>query len=198
MSVRSEREDRAARNAETRDRLLDGVIAIASARGLDKVTSRAVGEETGLSHSLVRFYFGSVEEMITAALERAARLDVAEGPLSAESLEDFGSHVVDTISTNNARNMLQYDYLLRAVRGGVPVERVIQLYDFYQSQVAATLANVDVEDPDGTTAALIFAALDGLVLQHAIYQSADRTNLILQRLRDLIRLLQVTDGSAAR
>ena len=186
----AEQRERAERNAETRDRLLDGVIHIASTRGLDKVTSRAVGAQTGLSHSLVRFYFGTVDAMIVAALERAAQLDVAEGHLLADDIEVFGSHIAEAISQNQARGMLQFDYLLRAVRGGVPVERVARLYDYYQSQIAGTLQNLRIDDPDGALAALIFAALDGLVLQHAIHDSAERTDRALDRLRQVLRMLQ--------
>lgn len=177
-------------NAETRQRLLDAVIHIASTQGLDKVTSRSVGRQAGLSHSLVRFYFGTREAMVTAALERAAYLDAVEGDLLARDVEGFGSRIVEAISRNNARGMLQYDYLLRAVRGGIPIDRVVALYDFYQSQISGTLDNLDIDDPGGTNAALIFAALDGIVLQHAIYASEERTEAVLEQLREVLRLLQ--------
>ncbi len=176
-------------SAETRERLLDAVIRIASSQGMDKVTWRSVGAEAGLSHSLVRFYFGSGDEMIAQALERAARLDVAESEVLAADVDTFLSDFVETIAGEGNRGLLQYDYLLRAVRGAVPVERVRAIYDFYLEQVGGTLTNVGIEDPDGSVAALVLAAIDGLILQHAVYGSAERTEAAMARLREVLQML---------
>lgn len=176
--------------ASTRNALLDAVIHIAGTQGLEKVTYRSVAAHAGLSHSLVRFYFGSGDVMLAEALERAAHLDAAEGHLRAADVESFGSAFVESISGANARGLLQYDYLLRAVRGGIPLERVVALYDYYIQEVAGTLDNLHIEDPDGSIATLVFAALDGLVLQHAVYGSDDRTEAVLARLRDVLRGFQ--------
>ncbi|MFT4287522.1 TetR/AcrR family transcriptional regulator [Nocardioides sp.] len=174
---------------DTRARLLDAAIHIASTSGLDKVTYRSVAAQAGLSHSLVRFYFGTGDAMIAEALERAAHLDVEESHLGGETLEEFLRDFLPVMGSERNRGMLQYDYLLRAVRGGVPVERVTAIYDFYISEVARTLRALDVPDPDGSIAAVVLAAVDGTILQHAIYGSGDRTERMLERIRDLIRLL---------
>ncbi|MGW0038396.1 TetR/AcrR family transcriptional regulator [Gordonia sp. NPDC003376] len=179
---------------ETRIRLLDAAIHIASTRGLDKVTYRSVAAQAGLSHSLVRFYFGSGDAMITQALERAAHLDVAEGPIRADSIDEFGSDFMNTVSGERNRAMLQYDYLLRGVRGGVPIERVVAVYDIYIGEVAATLENVGIDDPDGSIAAMILGATDGLILQHAIYGSGERAEAVLDKIRLVLRLLVQAGG----
>jgi len=187
---RLERVGESEQAAQTRLRLLDAAIQIASEQGLDKLTYRSVAARAGLSHSLVRFYFGSGEAMITEALERAAELDVSEGHLLVDNVESFSDALVETVSGEGSRGLLQYDYLLRAVRGGVPLERVRGLYDFYIRQVAGTLASIQVDDPEGSIAALVFATIDGLVLQHSIYQSAERTEAVLEQLRSVLRMLQ--------
>ncbi|MFC8419885.1 TetR/AcrR family transcriptional regulator [Streptomyces sp. NPDC057236] len=179
----------------TRNRLLDAVIHIAGTRGVDKVTYRSVGARAGLSHSLVRFHFGSREAMVTRALERAARLDASESQLLSDDIDTFSSGMVRAISTNRSRGMVQYDYLLRAVRGGAPTEHVTGLYDLCIGQVSGTLENIGIDDSDGSRAALILAALDGLVLQHAIYRSDERTEAMLGSLRGMLRLLQSRDES---
>ncbi|GAC50749.1 TetR/AcrR family transcriptional regulator [Gordonia aichiensis] len=175
---------------DTRTRLLDAAIHIASTQGLDKVTYRSVATQAGLSHSLVRFYFGSGEAMITAALERAAQLDVEESHIRAATIEEFGVDLLDVMGGERNRGMLQYDYLLRAVRRGVPLDRLVTLYDFYIGQVAGTLDDLDIDDPDGSIAAMILGAVDGLIMQHAIYESDERTERTLDRIRDLLRLLK--------
>lgn len=175
---------------DTRTRLLDAAIHVASTAGLDRVTYRSVAAQAGLAHSLVRFYFGTGTQMLTEALERAAQLDAEESRLRSESVEDFGLDIVEVVSGERTRGMLQYDYLLRAVRGGVPLERVQALYTFYLDEVAATLDHAGINDDDGSIAAMIFAAIDGLILQHAVYQSDERTELMMDRIRDVLRLLQ--------
>ncbi|WP_448617029.1 hypothetical protein [Modestobacter sp. URMC 112] len=49
---------------------------------------------------------------------------------------------------------------------------------------------VGMADPNGAISRLVFAALDGLVLQHSIYRSVERTEAVLDRLCDVLRLLQ--------
>ncbi|MEU3855162.1 TetR/AcrR family transcriptional regulator [Streptomyces sp. NPDC029554] len=176
--------------SQTRERLLDAAIQIANERGINKVTYRSVATRAGVSHSLVRFYFGSGGAMIIRALERAAELDATESHILADDVESFSDALVRVISGEDARGLLQYDYLLRAVRGGVPLCRVRALYDFYLEQVTGTLANLRIDDPDGSLSALVFAALDGLVLQHSLYESDDRTEAALEHLRGVLRLLQ--------
>lgn len=179
---------------ETRRRLLDSAIHIASTEGLGKVTYRSVAAHAGLSHSLVRFYFGTKEAMVSEALERAAQLDTEESQLRAATIEDFNKDFLTVMSGERNRGMLQYDYLLRAVRGGVPLDRLVAVYDIYIGQVSATLDEVGVADDDGSLAALVLAAVDGLVMQHAIYESDDRTERILERLREMLRALQGRGG----
>ena len=179
-------------DSDTRTRLLDAAIHVASTDGLDKVTYRSVAAQAGLSHSLVRFYFGTGSQMIDEALERAAQLDVQEARLNSESIEDFGRDLVNVVSGERSQGMLQYDYLLRAVRGGVPMERVRSLYMFHLDEVRATLDTIGIDDADGSISALVFAAIDGLVLQHAIYQSEERTELVMEKIREVLRLLQRT------
>jgi hypothetical protein len=127
----------------------------------------------------------------------AASQDADETGLVARSIEEFGADYVPTLSAHQERQLLQYDYLLSALRGTAPVERVVGHYDRYIDQVAATLRNLDIEDADGSVAALIFAALDGLTLQHAIYDSDARTDAIVERLREVLRLLQERGPTAA-
>ncbi|ROO60581.1 TetR family transcriptional regulator [Micromonospora sp. Llam0] len=181
-----------------RETLLDAAIHIAATQGPEKVTYRSVGAQAGLSHSLVRFYFGSREVLLTQAFERAARRDAADTGLLAEDVESFGAGLVRTITEEPDRQLIQYDFLLRAVRGGGPIEPVTELYDHYIGQISGTLANLGVEDPGHPLAALVFAALDGLVLQHSIYRSAERTERVLDELRSILMLVQSAARSADR
>lgn len=170
----------------TRDRLLDAAIHIAGELGIDQVTYRSVAARVGVAHSLVRFHFGTREAMLTAAFERAARHDAAAAHLRVNEVGDLAADLVEILAEEPARQLLQYDFLLRAARGKGSLPEVAALYDHYIDQVAGTLANEGIDDPDGSLAALVFAALDGLVLQHFVYGDQARTRAVLARLRALL------------
>jgi AcrR family transcriptional regulator len=181
----------------TRERLLRATISIAAERGVAAVTYRSVAAEAGVAHGLVRFYFGSGQVMLTEAFELAAREDASEARLLVDDIDSFGAELTHTVSRNRARSILQYDYLLSAVRGTAPLERVEDLYDEYIARVGETLRNVRITDEDGSLAALVFAALDGLVLQHAIYGDEQRTDRALEHVRECLRLLQAREAGRA-
>lgn len=180
--------DRQTEKTPIRDRLLDAAIHIAGAEGHDKVTYRSVAALVGTSHSLVRFYFGTREAMLTEAFELAARRDAAEADLLADSAEAFGANLVRLMREARDRQLLQVDFLLRAARGDGEMTPVAELYDHYIAQVAGTLAHLGIDDPGDTRAALVFAALDGLVLQHLVYGSDERTERSLEQLREVLAL----------
>jgi AcrR family transcriptional regulator len=182
--------DDSASDDDTRTRLLDAAIHIAATQGLDKVTYRSVGAQAGLSHSLVRFYFGTGEAMLLQALERAAQLDVEQSRIRSATIEEFGRDLLPVWSDERTRGMLQYDYMSRALRGRLPMEGVASLYDFYIGQVAETLRECGIDDRDGATADVILAALDGLILQHAAYDSEERAERAIDTIRHILRLLQ--------
>jgi AcrR family transcriptional regulator len=178
----------------TREKLLQATILIAAERGLGAVTYRSVAAKAGVAHGLVRFYFGSRQAMLLEAFEHAADEDARETDLTADDIDGFGAELTRTISEHSARGILQYDYLLSAVRGAAPRERVAARYDEYIARVGQTLRNAAITDQDGSLAAVVFAALDGIVLQYAIYDDTDRMDRALEHVRDVLRLLQERDA----
>nr|WP_246319532.1 TetR/AcrR family transcriptional regulator [Nocardioides kongjuensis] len=166
--------------------MLDAAIHIAGTLGTDQVTYRSVAARIGVAHSLVRFHFGTREAMLTAAFERAARHDAAAAHLRADDVSDLAGDLVALLADDPARQLLQYDFLLRAARGHGSLPDVAALYDHYIAQVAATLDSSGIDDPDGSLADLVFAALDGLVLQHFVYGDSARTQVALDRMRALL------------
>ncbi|WP_052460802.1 TetR/AcrR family transcriptional regulator [Microbacterium gorillae] len=184
------------RNGDTRERLLDAVLRVAAARGLDKVTWRSVAAEAGYSHSLVQFYFGTGDEMITQALYRSAEIDVEQSALASDTLDGFLSDLSGSAVSEAALGLLQYEYLLRAVRGTIPMERIAKMYDVYRDQVAGTLARLHIDDDEeGSLASVVLAAADGLILQHVIYGSTERTDLAVAKLRSLLADLVPADAA---
>lgn len=183
-------EPRSEPSVGTSDRLLDAAIHIAGVEGVDRVTYRSVAARAGVSHSLVRFHFGTREAMLAAAFEKAARHDAAAADLLVNDVRDLAADLVALVNVDPSRQMLQYDFLLRAARGAGSLSAVARLYDHYIDQVAGTMANSGIEDDDGALAAMVFAALDGLVLQHFVYRDEKRTEAVLARLRVVLATVQ--------
>lgn len=65
------------------ERRRDGLIAAAAellgSGGFDAVRHRAVADRAGLPLASTTYYFGSLEELVTAAVERHGRIGLAEG-----------------------------------------------------------------------------------------------------------------------
>ena len=55
----------------TRDRLLDATERILIERGHSQVSTRHVAEQAGVAHGLIRYHFGSLDDLMQATLERA-------------------------------------------------------------------------------------------------------------------------------
>jgi AcrR family transcriptional regulator len=176
-------------DSSSRDRLLDAAIEIAGREGLNAVTYRAVAARVGVAHGLVRHHFGTREQMLIEAFRRAARQDTDDVRLEAGSIEEFGSRLVATLNSSGERQLLQFDETTHAVRGDLPLDNVRGLYERYIAHVHRTLENVGVEDTEGIMSGLVFAALDGVVLQHMVFRDDARTEQLLEQLREVLRRL---------
>ena len=59
-----------------RDAIVDAALAVAVRKGLASTTVRDVAAEMGTSSGLVHHYFGSMDEVLAAAFEKAAERDL--------------------------------------------------------------------------------------------------------------------------
>ena len=175
------------RPTSSRDRLLDAAIEIAGREGLSAVTYRAVAARANVAHGLVRHHFGTREQLLNEAFRRAAEQDSDGARLRAGTLEEFASSFVEAFNGSWERAVLQFDETTQAIRGALPMDNIRQQYEGYIEKVAATLADIGVDDPDGRVAALVFATLDGLALQHLIFDDDARTEGVLDELRAVLR-----------
>ncbi|WP_457957233.1 TetR/AcrR family transcriptional regulator [Amycolatopsis sp. TRM77291] len=172
----------------TRERLLQAVIEIAGREGQHMVTYRSVAARAKVAHGLVRHYFGTRDAMLAEALRQAANQDISAANLAVATVDDFARGTVEALGSDMTLQLLQYDLILNAIRGG-DKQAAFDIYGRYISEVARTLRNVGIDDPGGEWATLILSVLDSLILQHALYDSPERTEAILARLRELLGLL---------
>src|ERR1700736_5345951 len=66
-----------AASADTRQALIDAAIETLKSRGFAGTSARAIGKQAGCNQALVFYHFGSVVELLLAALDEvsARRLD---------------------------------------------------------------------------------------------------------------------------
>lgn len=83
---------------ETRDRIIDAALTTVREQGLVGTSVRAIARTGDFNQALVFYHFGSVEELLLAALERAndRRIDRFRGRLEAvETLSDLVGIAID-------------------------------------------------------------------------------------------------------
>ncbi|MGW4489504.1 TetR/AcrR family transcriptional regulator [Amycolatopsis sp. NPDC004368] len=170
-----------------RERLLDATIEIVGTCGTDAVTYRAVARQAGVAHGLVRHHFGTRERLLAEAFRQAACSDALAIGLRVRSIDDFAKSFVHAMSESWKRPVMQLDEAIQAIRGALPTDNVIKQYDGYLHEIGKTLEAANIDDAGGRAAALVFAALDGVILQHFLYDDDERTEGVLALLRDLMR-----------
>ena len=71
-----------------RDALTAAAAELLGSGGFDAVRHRAVAEKAGLPLASTTYYFGSLDELVTVAVERHGRDGLAEGRLRLAALAD--------------------------------------------------------------------------------------------------------------
>ena len=68
-----------------RQQILDSVIALLAQRGVDRASLRTVGEAIGVSHSALRHYFSSRDELLVEAYRTHEARAAGDGPAADSS-----------------------------------------------------------------------------------------------------------------
>lgn len=164
-------------------------MRVVAREGFDGVTFRSVAAEAGVTHGLASYHFGTREEMIHAALAWATRNALRDSGMDREQgIEEFASELPELMAQRPQDAVFQYQLALEALKRPELLHDVRQSYSSYISAVGESLTR-DGIDHDPATAALVFAMLDGITLQHLIYGDTDRTEDMLARMRKILKNL---------
>ncbi|WP_459548602.1 TetR/AcrR family transcriptional regulator [Nocardia sp. X0981] len=180
-----------------RERLLDAVIEIIGREGQQKVTYRSVSGRASVAHGLVRHYFGTREAMLAEAMRATVQRDRAAAPLNVKTADDFGRGFVEVLDAEQDRQIVYFDLALTAIRGSSEKSAVVAGYEHYIADISQTLQTLGIHDSTEEWAALLLAALEGLILQHYLYGSLQRTEGVLDRMRELLVLLAEREQTRA-
>jgi AcrR family transcriptional regulator len=178
---------RAPGHGERREALLSAAVRVLDRDGMRGLTYRSVAREAGVSHGLVRHHFGSRDALIHEAV-----LDLAERSLQSTRLES-GTGRLEDLGAGTSRMLTEaenlpgvdYELVLEARRRPALAPAVHALYDRYLDATRRELTRIGLAD-DEPLVRLVFAALDGLVIQMLVYGRVDEADAAIARLHDLL------------
>lgn len=173
---------------EGREALLAATTRVVAEKGLRKVTYRAVAEQAGVAHGLVRHHFGTRDKLVAETLRYAISRSVAASALEpgTGSIEEFASGLIDLVTQDPESQAFQYELLLEARRRPDLTPLVHELYDAYRSATRRELDRMGLGEVPGLHL-LVFAALDGLVFQQITSGAEPNLETAVDALRDLLR-----------
>jgi AcrR family transcriptional regulator len=163
-----------AKGTRRRQQILDSAIALFGQRGVDSSSLRTVGESIGVSHTALRHYFSSRDELLVQVYKaHEARTDEGESSSAGQSAV---AEVIEAAERNRSIPGLVELYATLttdALQEGHPVTRQFVAGRFARLRAgltgriedaqAAGQIPADIEARD--LAALIIAASDGLQIQ---------------------------------
>jgi TetR/AcrR family transcriptional regulator, regulator of biofilm formation and stress response len=187
------------RRGEGREALLRAVLKAVAKHGFAGLTYRAVAAEAGVTHGLVSYHFGSLDAMIREALALAATEAIRDSRLAISSgeLDAFGTRLSKLVAEHADAQTYQFELTFEARRRPELADHMRALYENYYDVVEHSLAAVGIA-PDRALTRLVFAALDGLVLQQLIFADARSTDESIERLQDLLARLAPSTGAGPR
>jgi AcrR family transcriptional regulator len=173
---------------EGRDALLDATVRVVEREGLRGLTYRAVGAESGTTHALVSYHFGSRENLVREAARHASRKAVAASRLEAapQALDTFAAELDTTTTEHAGVHAFLFELALESRRNPALRDEVREQYDEYRRLTGEALAALGIEDDDGALARLVFAAIDGLTLQQLLDGDAGATRSAVAALQRLL------------
>lgn len=177
----------AERGKEVRRRLLDAAVALIAERGWGAVSTRMVAERAGVAPGLVHYHFSSVQGLLSEAAVGAMR-EVAGAlePALAGTPQDALAAMVsalDPYTGNDPTSVLFTETYLAATRDPALRTAVAEVIADFRARLGDWFDAHGVPAPTAT-AAVVGAAIDGLVLQRALDPAltADAVAPVLARL----------------
>jgi TetR/AcrR family transcriptional regulator, regulator of biofilm formation and stress response len=166
------------------------VLRAVDKHGFAGLTYRAVAAEAGVTHGLVSYHFGSLDAMITEALGMAADEAIRDSRMAVSSgeLATFANSISTLVSEHTEAQTYQFELTFEARRRPELAGQIRALYENYYAVVERSLVELGIERDHALTR-LVFAALDGLVLQQLIFGDAAATDASIERLQELLALL---------
>lgn len=178
---------------EGREALLNATIRVVARDGFDGLTYRAVGKESGTTHGLVSYHFGNREALVHEAAAEALRraIDSAELVPEGDDPEEFARDISTSMERDIDTHMFQYEITLQARRRPDLGREMRALYEQYCDITLEALRRMGI-DATPALARMVFAAVDGIVLQQIVSRDPSQTDEAIAELHEMLRTLKST------
>ena len=163
----------AERGREARQRLLASAAELIPEVGWSAVSTRMLAERAGVAAGVVHYHFTSLQALLADAAVGVMRVAVAElgtvldGVSTPAQLAESLLESLDQYSGHDPRSLLFVETFLAATRDENLRASLSQILDEFRQLLAERLAHTAIPSPD-ETAAVLAAAVDGLVLHRAL------------------------------
>ncbi len=173
-----------------RQALIDATVRVVARKGLRGLTYREVAEEAGVTYGLVSHHFGSRDALVQETLKHAFRESLALSFLQrpAVSVDDFGRGLAEAVAATEDQQVFEYEMGLEARRRPEMLAELRAVYEEYVTLVERQLRAIGI-DRDRGFARLIFATLDGLVLQQVFFGRPEETRAGIEQLATVLATL---------
>jgi AcrR family transcriptional regulator len=186
---------------QTRDRILSTAARLFSANGYEHTPLSQVAREAQVSKALVLWHFDSKEKLFRAALGRTLEpyfidVDELEGLDERAQIERLVDLFYEFVRDNVYSVRFLLTLMIRGERKPDDItERVNDLYQIFRSLLADIIEagrqsgrfRPDVNPP--LDAALILAALDGILIEHFMHDERDPAELLAYLKQTFVRRL---------
>ncbi len=178
---------KAERGREVRERLVRAAVEVIVERGWAGATTRPVAERAGVAPSLVHYHYPSIQALLVeAALTAASGLTAGAGKLlaharSADEAMTLLLKALDPYSGADPISVLLAEAYLAATRDHRLRRELAEILTSFRDVVAFQLSRHGVADPDAT-AAVLAAAIDGLLLHRSLLGPVAGEAAVLHRL----------------
>ncbi|MDY6999524.1 MAG: TetR/AcrR family transcriptional regulator [Actinomycetota bacterium] len=162
----------ATRGQQVRRQLLAAAAELIPQLGWSAVSTRTLAQRAGVTPSVVHYHFPSLQavlqEAALGAMRRAtAELEASLSSAGPQELIDSALAAMRPYTGADPTTVLFVEAYLAGLRDQHFGAAIADLLTHSRGRLAQRLAEDDVADPDGT-AAVVFAALDGLVLHRGL------------------------------
>lgn len=174
-----------------REALIEAAIRVVAEGGLRRLTYRSVAAEAGVAHGLVRHHFGSIDALIEEALIACiaeTRATISLDPPSGDP-GDFARGLIESLQREPEAQLFQYEVMLESRRTEALQQPVESMLTLYKSVVRDGMRRMGLA-ADAASVELVYAALEGIVLQQAVRGETQGTDMAIDSLRRMLAQLK--------
>lgn len=156
-------------SAGTRNRILDGALALVAEQGLSALTNRNLAQRAEVSLGSLTYHFASQEDLLREALlrfverEAARLLEISERLREADPARS-AAEVQELLSRETASRLAKLELYLYAARHPALQGAARKCFDAYDGVVEAAIRALGLPATSGLAATAV-AVIDGLQIR---------------------------------